>query len=211
MKKNFLIPLVLLGLGSCFSSAQAVLSADPFERYLKNISTNHREPSLERFAAECGVDVGQVRAKYAVTSGAEWQPTENLRQGLKSLDSDFYTTIEVWKAEDRVLAEMWPNSDDVGSQVRVLYCFRNGEIKEAEAIQWNMPLVQESKVKPWGYSRRWTRNTKGNLQKTNAVFVNEYEQVICRPKLDADEEKSLLWVPSLRALNAWKLPVSFIR
>jgi hypothetical protein len=211
MKRNFLILLVLLGLGSFISSAQSAQSADPFERYLKSIDTNKREPSLERFAVECGVDVGQVRAKYAVTPGAEWQPTANLRKGLKSLESDFYTTIEVWKAKDRVLAEMWPNSDDVGSQIRILYCYRNGELQAAEAIDWNIPLVKDSKVKPWGYSRRWTRNAQGKLNLESIAFVDEYERMIHKPRLDADEEKSLLWIPPLGPLNERKLPASFLQ
>jgi len=214
MKMLLPVLCLLLGLGSFISSAQSAPArkfSDPFERYLKSVGTNHRELSLQRVAAECGVNIAQMKATYAVTPGDEWQPVTNLQKGLKSLDSDFYTTMEVWKSDNRVLAEMWPNSDDVGSEIRVLYCFNKGELQFAEAIQWNEPVVQNANIKPWGYSRRWQRMAQGNIQQIRAVFVDEYERVISKPKLDADDEESLRWSPPMGPLSDLKLPQKMLQ
>jgi hypothetical protein len=214
MKRCSLVLIGFAGLGSFISSAQSASVqkiSDPFERYLKSIDTNKREPSLRRFATECGVDVGRVRAKYAVAAGDDWQPVLNMRKGLRSLESDFYTTVEVWPAGNGVLVEMWPNSDDVGSEVRTLYCFAHGELQFAEVIEWNLPIVEEPGILPWGYSRRWERDQKRDLKQVKAVFVDEYEQVIRKPKLDSEEEQSLHWNPALGPLSEQKLPASFFQ
>jgi hypothetical protein len=214
MKRCSLVLVGFAGLGSFISSAQSASAqnfSDPFERYLKSIDTNRHEPSLRRFATECGVDVGQVRARYAVAAGDEWQPVSNMRKGLKSLESDFYATVEVWPARNRVLVEMWPNSDDVGSEVRTLYCFARGELQFAEVIEWNLPVVEKPGIQPWGYSRRWERDRKRDLKQVKAVFVDEYEQVIRKPKLDSEEEQSLHWNPALGPLSEQKLPASFFQ
>jgi len=214
MRRCFPVLAILLELGSVISSAQAKQGqkySDPYERYLNGIETSHREPSLRRFASVCGIDVTRVKAKYAVTVGNDWQHVKNLRHGLKSLESDFYTTIEVWKSGSNVLVEMWPNSDDVGSEVRILNCFVVGELQLAETIQWNVPAMQNPEIKPWGYSRHWRRDARGGWKQADTAFVDEHEQVIPKPKLDADDEESLRWSPSFKPLSNLKLPQSMLQ
>ena len=209
-----LVLVGLAGLGTFISSPQSSQSrklSDPFERYLEGIDTSRRDPSLGRFSVRCAVDIEKVRSNYAVTSGGGWQTVRNLRAGLRTLDSDFYTTLETWQEGNHTLIEMWPNSDDVGSEVRLLYCFANGDLQFAEAIQWNIPLEPSAKIKPWGYSRRWDRDSQGKLLQTNASFVDDYERVIPKPKLDADGEKSLRWSPPMGPLKSLKLPKSLLR
>jgi hypothetical protein len=41
--------------------------------------------------------------------------------------------------------------------------------------------------------------------------VDEYEQVIRKPKLDSEEEQSLHWNPALGPLSEQKLPASFFQ
>jgi hypothetical protein len=201
------ILVMVAGLGGFVSAgtASAQTSSDPFERYLNSVDTKNRESSLRRFATECGINTEQVKAKYAVNVGGGWQIVGNLRKGLRSLDTDFYTVVEVWKSGDHVLTEMWPNSDDVGSEARVLSCFIRRARQSTEAIQWNVPLVKTD-LKTWGYFQRWQRDADGKLLRTHANFVDEYERVIAKPKLDDDAEKSLKWIPPLGPLSEQKFP-----
>jgi hypothetical protein len=201
------------GLGSLIFSTEVVCAqavSDPFERYLNSVETNHRESSLIRFAAECGINAEQLKAKYAVSAGGDWAVVSNLRTGLKSLDSDFYTAAEVWRSGDSVATEVWPVSDDVGSEVRVLSCYLRGDLRLAEAVQWNMPTVGTD-IKAWGYSRRWERGSQGQLKQTQAYFVDENERMIAKPKLDAESEETLRWVPELGPLSALKFPVTLLQ
>jgi hypothetical protein len=214
MKRWIPILVMFAGFGNFVSSIRAAVaqkSSDPFERYLKSVKTNQRESSLRRFATGCGVNVEAMKARYAVSAGGGWQQVETLQKGLESLESDFYTTAEMWKFEDHVLVEMWPNSDDVGSEVRVLYCFVSGKLQLAEAIQWNMPLVQSPDVKPWGYSRRWERDKQKSMHEVRADFVDQYERIISKPKLDADDRESLRWSPPMEPLNDRKFPDDMLK
>ena len=127
------------------------------------------------------------------------------------MESDFYTTAEMWKLENHVLVEMWPNSDDVGSEVRILYCFVSGKLQFAEAIQWNIPVMQDPDVKPWGYSRRWEWDKQKLMQEVRAGFVDQYERIIPRPKLDADDKESLRWFPPMEPLNDRKFPDDMLK
>jgi hypothetical protein len=214
MKRWFPILVILAGFGSFISSIQAAPTqkfSDPFGRYLKSVKTNQRESSLRRFATGCGVNVEGMKAKYAVSVGGGWQQVENLQKGLKSVESDFYTTAEVWKLENHVLVEMWPNSDDVGSEVRILYCFVSGKLQFTEAIQWNMRVMQNPDIRPWGYSRRWVSDKQKSMEEVRAGFVDQYERVIPRPKLDADDKESLRWSPPMEQLNDRKFPDDMLK
>jgi len=210
--KHWLPVLILLaGLGSSFSFAQVVPSKDPFARYIAGVKTGLQEPSLRRFAAECGVDVSKIQSRDAVGPGSSLTPVKNLSKGMQRLDTDFYSTAEVWPAGDLVLVEIWANSDDVGSEARYYKCFVNRKLMQAELVVWTVPLAQALGVIPWGYSRRWERGTGRRMQRTKAEFVNEMEQPISSPKLDAEDEKSLRWIPPLGSLNELMLPPSLLR
>jgi hypothetical protein len=167
--------------------------------------------SFQRFSTACGVDVAKIQPRYAVGPGSSFTPVKNLAQGLRSLDTDFYSTVEAWTSDHRVLIEMWANSDDVGSEVRYFECFANGKLTQAEVIDWNLPLVKGPGLGAWGYSRRWERGSNGRLQRTKAEFVDGMEQPVPTPKLDEDDKKSLLWITPLGPLSELKLPPSTLR
>ena len=210
--KHWLPVLILsVGLGNFISSAQDTQQKDPFNRYLTGINSNQPEAALVRFAGECGVDVSTSPARFAVGPGSSFTQVKNLAKGLKSIETDFYSTAEVWIAENRVLAEIWANSDDVGSEVRYYKCFSNQKLVQAVVVDWNLPLVKGQRLGAWGYARRWERGTNGVLHRTRAEFVDELEQPIPKPKLDADGEKSLVWVPSLGPLSGMRFPPSLLR
>jgi hypothetical protein len=211
MRKIFPALAVLLGLGSSVSFAQAQQQADPFNRYLAGIKVNQPEVALVRFASECGVNVSNTSPRFAVGAGSSLTPVRNIAKGLGSLETDFYSTAEVWVGGDRVLLEFWANSDDVGSETRYLKCFSEGKLMQAEVIDWNVSVSQSPGIHAWGYSRRWERSTNGQLQRTKAEFVDEMERSIPRPMLDEEDKKSLLWIPPLGSIGELKLPQSMLR
>jgi hypothetical protein len=137
-------------------------------------------------------------------------PVGNLAKGLRNLDSDFYSSAEVWHKGDRVVVEIWAISADVGSEVRVYRCFEKGVLLRAEATDWNLPQV-EADPAAWGYFRRWERNPAALIRRTKAEFVDDMERPIVKPRLDADGERSLNWKPGLGPLNELKLPPSTLR
>jgi hypothetical protein len=210
MRHFFPVLAILAGLGSSISFAQNNLQ-DPFTRYLASVKAGKPETALVRFAGECGVDVAKDNSKFAVGSGSTLTLVKDLSKGLRTLDTDFYSTAETWVEKDRVLVELWANSDDVGSEVRYLKCFANKRLLQAEVISWNVPEVQSRKLKAWGYSRRWERTASERIQQTKVEFVDGSEMPILKPKLDADDRKSLLWIPPLGPLSELKLPASMLR
>jgi len=54
MRAIFPALILLVGLGSCFSIAQAGPMSDPFARYLAGLKTGTPESSLYKFAAGFG-------------------------------------------------------------------------------------------------------------------------------------------------------------
>ena len=210
MRKLLPVLAVLAGLGSSISFAQAKHQSDPFNRYLDGLRANQPEAALVRFAGECGIDVSRIQPRYAIGTGSSLDSVKSLAQGLKQLEADFYSTAEVRRSGERVLVEIWANSDDVGSEVRYYECFLNGKLVQAEVVNWNVP-VDKSDPKAWGYSQRWERSEDGELLRTKAEFVDGGERLIPKPRLDAESEKSLLWTPFLGSLDEWKLPPSALR
>jgi len=210
--KNWLpVLLFVAGLGSSFSWGQAQKPSDPFKRYLDGIKANQPEVALVRFAGECSVNVVNAQPRFAVGAGSSMTPVKNIAKGLKSLETDFYSTAETWVEGDRVLLEAWANSDDVGSEVRYLKCFSRGKLVQAEVIVWNVPLVQSANIRSWGYSRRWERNENRRMRESKAEFVDGMERTIPAPKLDEDGKKSLLWIPPLGPLSELHLPSALFR
>jgi hypothetical protein len=208
MKRYLPVLLFIAGLGSSISSAQSKQAhhvSDPFDRYLKSVNGNHSEPALSRFARECNVNDSNSQPRFAVNPGSKWMPVGNLSKGLRNLDSDFFSSAEVWLEEDRVVVEIWSISADVGSEVRVYRCFEKGALLRAEATDWNIPLV-EANPGAWGYFRRWERDSAARMRRTKAGFVDEIERPIAKPRLDAEGEQSLIWEPYLGPLNGLMLP-----
>jgi hypothetical protein len=210
MKRLFPVLAVLAGLGSSISFTQVKHQSDPFSRYLTGLKSNQPEATLVRFAGECGVDVSRIQPRYAIGAGSSLEPVKSLAQGLRQLETDFYSTAEVRRSGERVLVEIWANSDDVGSEVRYYECFLNGKLVQAEVVNWNVP-VDKGDPKAWGYSQRWECVGNGKLLRTKTEFVDGGERFIPKPKLDAEDEKSLLGTPFLGSLDDWKLPPSALR
>ena len=211
MKGCLPILILLAGIGSSISFPQTASPRDPFARYMDGVKDARAEPSLRRFATECGVDVSNIQPRFAVGPGSSFAPVKNLVRGLRSVETDFYSTAEVWTVENRNLVEIWANSDDVGSEVRYYKCFESRKLMRADVVEWNLPAFQSPHAVAWGYSRRWERNASNRLSRTKAEFVDEFEQPIPRPTLDQEGVKSLRWMPPLGSLSELMLPPSTLR
>ena len=94
MKRFLPVLAVLAWLGLSISSAQVTQHRDPFDRYLAAVRVHRPEPSLVRFADECGVKFEQREPKFAVSSAPEWSPVKDLAVGIKNLDSDNFSTAQ---------------------------------------------------------------------------------------------------------------------
>jgi len=213
MKRWLSVLILFAGLGSSFSSTQpkqAGPSLDPFDHYLKSVRSNLSEVTLQRFARECSIDTAKSKPKFAINPGNKWIPLQSLSNGLRNLDSDFYSSAEVWHEENQVLVAIWAISADVGSEVRVYRCFTSDNLLQAEAIDWNVP-VSKADPRAWGYSRRWEHDSGGRMRRTKAEFVDELERPIPKPRLDADGERSLIWEPALGPLSELGLPQALLR
>jgi hypothetical protein len=134
--------MLMAVIGMSFSFPQTTPPKDPFSEYLAKVKESKTEPSLERFAKECGLDPSTVQARFAVGPGSSFSQVQSLSKGLRSIATDFYSTAEIWTAENRALVEIWANSDDVGSEVRYYKCFESGKLIRAEVIEWNLPVAQ---------------------------------------------------------------------
>jgi hypothetical protein len=206
MMRALSILLFFAELGCSVSFSQAKPISDPFDRDMDGVKNNQHEVALVHIASECGVNIATVLPKFAV-SGGSWTPVKDLARGLHALETDYFSTAQVWSNGNRVLVEMWSIDSTSGSEVRVLRCFDHGKLLQIEAIDWSLPVgPPNSKFHPWGYSRRWERDSNDRLHRVRAEFVNEFEVEIPRPKLDAEVEKGLLWVPDLGPLYQLKFP-----
>jgi hypothetical protein len=210
--KRILPALALFAeLGHSISSAQATQHRDPWDRYLAAVRANRPEPSLVRFAADCGVDVEQVRAKFAVNPGSEWSPVNDIALGVKSLDSDFFSTAQIWFDGNRVVLEIWTLSLDVGSEARIYHWFVDHQEEQVLAVAWNLPLVDSPGAISWGYLQKWKLGAERRMQRQQARFVDENLRPIRRPKLDDDAKKSLEWSPIIETLDDLNLPAVLLR
>jgi hypothetical protein len=213
MKRWLPVLVLFAGLGSSIFTAQQKRVhkfSDPFDRYLNGVKSNLPEASLQKFSTECGIGLAKSQPRFAVNPGSKWMPIKSLLNGLRNLDSDFYSSAEVWSEGNQVLVEIWAISADVGSEVRVYRCFANDNLSQAEAVDWNIP-VDKADTPAWGYSRRWERDSNGHTRRTKAEFVDEMERPISKPRLDADGERSLIWEPSLGSLDELQLPPELSR
>jgi len=211
MKLWLLVLGLVLGLGSCFSFSQVTSrSNDPFARYLARVKGGTVERSFVKFSTNCTVDVSKIQPRFAIGAGSQFSPVGNLAKGLRSLDTDFYSTAEVWVAHQQVVLEIWANSDDVGSETRYYECFTGGKLIRAEVVVWKVP-VEEGDLKTWGYFRKWELGSNGDLKQTKAEFVDAFGLPTPKPKLDSEDKKSLQWTPFLGPLDGWKLPQSTLR
>jgi hypothetical protein len=190
------------------------IKPDPYDRYLEDQKTDASGPALTRFASNCGVDVLHHKSKRAINVGDKWFQEEDLSKPSDDPEeaTDFFLTYQVWSDGHRVLVESWNIIGSDGKETRDLYCFEDRLLREIEDIAWSFPPFEdENGPSAWGYKQRWQRDTTGKMQRVTVEFVDGMERPIPKPKLDADDEKSLEWPLALNSLDDLKLPSVLLR
>ena len=212
MKVKFPVLMVIFELGTfLFTFRLSAATPDPYTRYLVSVKANKPEASVGRFANECGIDLAHVPAKFAVSPGGGYKVVRNLAAGMKTLESDFYTSVEVHSNKSKALVILWPNDDAEGVDIRELLCYVGDRLEKAEMIYWEIPQDPDFKGDVWGYQRRWERESDGKLFITKQGFVNTFERPIQKPKFDAEQEKDLQWTPDFGSLSKLKLPTALFQ
>jgi hypothetical protein len=209
------LPLLALlaGLGCSISFAQTKVQNDPFSQYLTGIKASRPEPSLVRFAQECGVDLKIVVPRYADLPDNTWILVNDLAKGIHGLETDFFVTVAVWKQGDRILVEMWEMQLDVENENRTFYCMAKRKITAEEFSDWMLPeILQNGNEKPgWGYEQHWKMTAAGKFERTFHGFVYFNGEAISEPKLDEKTRKGLNWTPKVLTWSDLKLPAALLR
>ena len=195
MKRLLSILILLAGLGSCFSFSQVKEQPDPFDRYLAGLKANHPEDVLVRFAANCGVDIESIKPRFAQSPQDNWVLVNDLSNALKDQETDFYATVAIWHAADRILIEQWGMELDTGNYSRHLICLQRQKIIFFESSDWTIPPVETAQQRAaypaWGYEQRWNISTNGRYEKVLSRFIDVDEHPINEPALDLETRKGL--------------------
>ena len=191
-----------------FALRLAAATTDPYSRYLASVKANKPETSVSRFAKECGIDLARSPARFAVSVGGEYKVVGDLAAGLKMVESDFYTSVEVHSIKSTALIILWPNDDAQGINVRELLCYADDDLKKAEVIYWDIPLDPNFKGGLWGHFCRWDRGADGKLLITKQRFVDALERPMQKPKLGVEQERDLQWTPEFARRSSLNLPTS---
>jgi hypothetical protein len=203
---------LLLGPGSCFSFGQDKQQQDPFDLYLSGIRNNQPEPALVRVADECGLKIKAVVPRYAQRPDGKWIPVMDLSGALKDQETDFYGTVAVWHAANRILVERWGMELDTGDYYRMLFCLQDQNVKFAEAVDWSIPVEGEnSENSSWGYEQHWVIGKDRKYEILLHRFVDIGERPMAEPKLDAETRNGLGSIPKVLSWKDMDLPAELLR
>lgn len=214
MKHALPVLILLVGLGGHISFSQSD-EQSPFDQYLIGLKTHHRELALIRFAGDCGVDTNSILPRYAQSPDNDWILVKDLSNALKDLDTDFYATVAVWHARDRIMVEQWGMELDTGTYSRQFVCLKNQRIMLFEGIDWTIPPVMTNEQRAlnpaWGYEQRWKAGPDGNYQKVLSRFVDVNGQPMKEPSLDRETKSDLDWKWQVHSWHDLKLPDALLR
>ena len=214
MKRALLILILLAGFWGHFSFSQSG-EQSPFDQYLMGLKTHHPETAFMRFAGDCGVNINSVSPRYAQSPAKNWTLVKDLSNVLKDQETDFYATVAVWHAADRILIEQWSMELDTGTFSRQYACLQNQRIVSFEGIDWTIPPVttkEERDLNPaWGYEQRWKAGPNGKYQKVFSRFVDINGQPMKEPSLDQETKNNLDWHWQIHSWRDLKFPDALIR
>jgi hypothetical protein len=203
--------IMLIALGSSISSAKPVSNSDPFDSYISSVKSGQLEFHISEFAEECSPELAQALPRFAVNPGTAWTPVKNLGSGVRNLQSDFFSTVEVRRAGNRVLVVIWALSLDVGQETRILRCFDSGTPDRTEIFDWNCPNTGESIPGGWGHKRSWEYSPAGRARLVESKFVNADESPSPTRKISPEDRKWITEPPDLGPLRQLHLPQSLLK
>ena len=208
MRHFFPVLAILAGLGSSISSAQGSSSSSPFDRYIQSTRAGHFEPALVRLAARCGFTLGQARVRFAERPGEVWKPVRRLPAARSDQQTDFFSTVAVWRTGNKAVVEIWWMNSEAGDETRTLYCLHDREILAGEEIQWASENENEdgSTDPGWAYEVRWNVEKKKLFKATHEGFVDRNERPTAKPKLANYAPKTFGLIPEMLKWSDLKLP-----
>ncbi len=190
MTKNFLIPVVLLGLGSFISSAQGAGFQSPLDKYIEEVRAGKIDSAAIQLASACGVKLDGVRAHFGFANDDAWtwHVVNDLPVAYDSLGMDLVGTIEVWKVGKQFVVERWNAELDTGGFSRTLYCFNNDvKLQMLDAANFQIPVDGGPM---WGMHERWRRQADGQFEaQVPFHFINMKEKSTSEPKLGEDDKE----------------------
>jgi hypothetical protein len=170
---------------------------DPFDSYLNSIKEHRTAPGFASFAGECGFDAKNANPIYAVRVGERWVPSRNLAKALDDVNSDFFSSSEVWTNDGKArVIVLWSLELDVGSEVRTMVCMNDaGKPSKLHVTNWSFPV---NGGKPdWIHQQSETFDQTGKLVLKEGHFEDSQGRHIGPPKLAEDSQGSFDWVPDI--------------
>jgi len=161
---------------------------NPFDRYLAEATARRNEPSLERFARSCGVNVSKVHPGFAERFGERWKLVKTLTRAPKNQETETYNTLELWQAGAHTVTEEW--DIEAGDYYRMFACLLGSKITAVESVTWNVPDQDDASEPGWGCEVHWELKA-GKFARTSTRFLDLHEQLIAEPRLDEDRKKDL--------------------
>jgi hypothetical protein len=187
----------MIGLTLLLAMFQGTATDDPFNSYLNSVKEHRTPPGFASFASECGFDARNVNPIYAVHVGERWVPSRNLAKALHDVNSDFFSSSEVWTKDGKARVIVWWSLElDVGSQVRTMACLNDaGKPSKLRVTNWSFPV---NGGKPdWVHQQSETFDQTGKLILKEGHFEDLNGEHISPPKLGVDSQGSFDWVPDV--------------
>jgi hypothetical protein len=147
-------------------------------------------------AAACGLDLSKSHANYGTNNGKSFVRTQNFAKDVYGLEADSYSTAALWIENGQPrLIDLWSINDSEGTEIEYIICLdSDARTTSMQITHWNYP-IDEAFV-GWVYERRIQFGTNGSVVLSKSDFKDlSLRHTISRPKLEADDEKALTWVP----------------
>jgi hypothetical protein len=216
MRSKLSVLLLVLTLLSSFSVAQSVKPLSPFERYLTRVRSGEPEPSLVRFATECGVDLKTTTPHFAKAPGNKWLMVKSFAHALEDQEMDYYGTATVWTSNRMILIEYWgvDLEQGMGMQARKLFCLRDRQIQQVEQIDWEFFEYESIKgpIKAhWlGYEQRWSRRSETSYTHILSRYIDRSERTVTKPENEAEIPDASDESPNVFTWEDMKLPSTLL-
>ncbi len=204
MKGLALLIVILAG-----SAAQT--PAYPFDDYIISIKQHRPTSRITEFAKQCGTGIGALKAVYGIganSRGVDWKVSHNLPKDVYNLESDYFSTAEIWKLY-RVprVVDLW--FTDTESTEGEMFCLDPvGKVQFLTVVQWSLPIEG---VDWWEYRRTQRLGANGRWIVEPGYFLSISGKRIASPKLNPDETKDLKQVVNIKTLKEFRFSRQMLR
>jgi hypothetical protein len=204
-RRNDIAKKLLAALSLAFLLSTAARAQLTFEEYLVGLKAHHPGPDVTQMAELCGVQINEVKPRYAIRTDQHWVSRGGLLAVDQEVQTDLFDTAQIWNASDGgSLAVLWYIAADIAEESELILCVSpHGYVSS---------LLNQTTEIPADGSKGWTYREQvhflpdGQLSKRTAGFVNEKGDLTAPPVLEAETKSNLLKPANakqaLAALNA---------